>query len=796
MDAINVFLASSNELFKERVRFGDFIRQKDDEFEETKGIRVKLLKWEDFSSFYSRERKQEEYNSTIRTSKVFVALFRTKLGCYTKEECEVALQNKRIKVFYCFLPSKCVRPELLEFEQNSPSSVTVFNSLNEVFKEVEAYIKTLTDTLDKKNNVSENVIELGLNCNFTTGCLDAGDIIRHLSDVYEMDNVRIKLKEKFELEKIQLHLTIVNSNKNVQNIFEKLDQAVEHYSTHENPDLRLAIFVKNSKSQSGMHSNLFSDIEQKYEHYANKYTNYESLCLQLVFQLMDLIKVFGKATILNGNLFINNTKVVDMNQVSFVSQNNDFAKKRKQLNQNKNELKAQGKTDELLVRRAKLCNELDQLNIELFNFAHNLYESEKDHQGDDAFSEVRQAFYNGDIQQAKDKLRELTKYFSRYIEESLEIDKKLLMCINACKLEAKLELLDTSSSGRFEKAFSCYDKIIQELEQANKTNFLADIYYDYACLLDSQNEEKCINYFDKALRRYTSDTYINDKFYSNIILCHTKKGIFYWTKEMYSEAEEEFKAGFDIEKNFKSIDPEYVSACALLNNDYTLQLVEQVEHELNKPNWQSERLLSNLDKALEYYNKSLLLYNPSENPSECSDCIAAVYSNIGRLYWHKYRISKLSEHFNQSMKYLTDARKIRIKESLKNPIEMEPKLVFVLNNLAELYQTKGEYKWAILFYLRSKKLLERNKEYAPSSIIPRLAGVMARLAVSFAKIGKEVEAKNEMKHAIEMVKKCKEREQNENIKKSERVCEKRYHEILRKQKELDLILSENKRDAK
>ena len=43
---IKIFLASSEELADERIRFGDFIRTLDDTYEQ-RGFRIKLIKWED-----------------------------------------------------------------------------------------------------------------------------------------------------------------------------------------------------------------------------------------------------------------------------------------------------------------------------------------------------------------------------------------------------------------------------------------------------------------------------------------------------------------------------------------------------------------------------------------------------------------------------------------------------------------------------------------------------------------------------------------------------------------------------
>ena len=128
MRTIKIFLASSEELAEERIRFGDFIRQLDDTYEQ-RGFRIKLSKWEDLPSGDDGKPKQEEYNAKVRECDMFVSLFYTVAGKYTQEEYAVAKSvqaqrgNPTIYVYY---------RELKEGEKEDPS-LTEFKSrlLNE-----------------------------------------------------------------------------------------------------------------------------------------------------------------------------------------------------------------------------------------------------------------------------------------------------------------------------------------------------------------------------------------------------------------------------------------------------------------------------------------------------------------------------------------------------------------------------------------------------------------------------------------------------------------------------------------
>lgn len=91
---IKIFLASSDELAEERVRFGDFIRQLDDMYE-IRGYRIKLYKWEDLPSGDDGRPKQDEYNDKVRECDMFVGLFHTKAGKFTLEEYDTAKNTQK-----------------------------------------------------------------------------------------------------------------------------------------------------------------------------------------------------------------------------------------------------------------------------------------------------------------------------------------------------------------------------------------------------------------------------------------------------------------------------------------------------------------------------------------------------------------------------------------------------------------------------------------------------------------------------------------------------------------------------
>jgi len=95
MKTIKIFLASSDELAEERIRFGNFIRKLNDMYE-VRGYRIKLYMWEDLPSGDNGRPKQDEYNDKVRECDMFVGLFHTKAGKFTLEEYDTAKKTQEI----------------------------------------------------------------------------------------------------------------------------------------------------------------------------------------------------------------------------------------------------------------------------------------------------------------------------------------------------------------------------------------------------------------------------------------------------------------------------------------------------------------------------------------------------------------------------------------------------------------------------------------------------------------------------------------------------------------------------
>lgn len=130
---ITIFLASSEELENDRREFEIFINRENKELNE-KGIFLRLEIWEDFIDKMSKTRLQDEYNTAVINSDVFLSLFWTKVGKYSSEEFNKALmsfQDKGRPFVYTYFKNAPVNPKDLN-EEDANSKFRFLKELKEL----------------------------------------------------------------------------------------------------------------------------------------------------------------------------------------------------------------------------------------------------------------------------------------------------------------------------------------------------------------------------------------------------------------------------------------------------------------------------------------------------------------------------------------------------------------------------------------------------------------------------------------------------------------------------------------
>lgn len=87
-----IFIASSMALSEDRRAFRELIMEQNNAWHE-QGAFLQVVGWEHFLDAVSKTRLQDEYNKAIRDCDIFVLLFHSKVGKFSREEFEIALDQ-------------------------------------------------------------------------------------------------------------------------------------------------------------------------------------------------------------------------------------------------------------------------------------------------------------------------------------------------------------------------------------------------------------------------------------------------------------------------------------------------------------------------------------------------------------------------------------------------------------------------------------------------------------------------------------------------------------------------------
>lgn len=154
---VKIFLASSSELEDDRKEFEIFINRKNKEYVKA-GVFLELVIWEDFLDAMSATRLQDEYNKAVKECDIFVMLFWTKVGKYTREEFETAFgqfrETKKPRI-YTYFKGEPVDPGKLSREDSNS-----LHDFQDKLKELDHFRTRYKNIEDLKYQFGEQLVKL------------------------------------------------------------------------------------------------------------------------------------------------------------------------------------------------------------------------------------------------------------------------------------------------------------------------------------------------------------------------------------------------------------------------------------------------------------------------------------------------------------------------------------------------------------------------------------------------------------------------------------------------------------
>ncbi len=166
---IKIFLASSSELKNDRDAFGDFMMRLQKHYE-TRDYTFQLEKWEYLNPAYNNKRKQDEYNDIIRECDLFVVIFHTKIGEFTLEEFEVALEECRKRSLPLFIYFKDLQgrekpDDIKQFQNRIVTELKhfwgVYNNNDKLFLDFVLWLDSYLFDGNSELKANDNIVTLG-----------------------------------------------------------------------------------------------------------------------------------------------------------------------------------------------------------------------------------------------------------------------------------------------------------------------------------------------------------------------------------------------------------------------------------------------------------------------------------------------------------------------------------------------------------------------------------------------------------------------------------------------------------
>ena len=684
---IRIFLASSEELADERIRFGDFIRTLDDTYEQ-RGFRIKLIKWEDLPKGNDGRPTQETYNEYVRQCDLFVSLFYTKAGEFTLEEYNVAKQTQcelgkpTIYVFLRVLDKgEKEDKSLTDFKQNVLGNVKHYWTNYESSDTLQ--LKFVMDLLKIENKrledlkVENGIVNLGNipvahmdNLSFAAGNKEYQRMsqrlqelpeeiadARQLSDDHpEVGRYRDKLqklldeqnalkKELADQQTLLLDTAIRIAQTQGDEITDNMRRATEAF---EAGDVTKANEILDQAEQQG---------DRMYEEYLN------SKSLQQWRQ--SLHKTIDELLQQTSMVMADVTVPIEQR----IQKTHDLYRK----------------ADE---RAANTLYDKEQYDKLLFEYAVflNKYGKYKEAEGiylrQIALSEELYGNENTNTAISYNNIGGLYRRQGNY-SKALEYDFKALEILE--KVLGK-EHSDTATSynnigavydnqGNYAKALEFYFKALEIFEKvlgrkhpytAWSYNNIGFVYYrhgDYA---------KALEYYFKALEIREK---VLGKEHPNTALSYNNIGGVYYSQGDYDKALEYYFKALEIRENV--LGKEHPDTATSYNNIGAV--------------YDSQ---GDYDKALEYYFKALEIQEKvlgKEHPDT-----ALSYNNIGLVYKNQGDYDKALECY---FKALEIREKVLCKE--------HPNTATSYNNIGGVYDSQGDYDKALEYYFKALEILEK-----------------------------------------------------------------------------------------
>ncbi len=644
---IQVFLASSDELKADRNTFGNLIRKLDNIYEK-RGIRIRLVEWEDCDAAYNNVRKQDEYNVEVKASDMFLALFYKKAGRFTVEEFGVATKEfKRTGI----------KPKPYVYCRDLPEGELEFEELKEfkrrLFEEMGHYWSAYNneDSLQLHFVMQLQLVENNRLDNLT---VENGEIKLDDTTIVRMEHLRFAADNPD-------YQRMSNRLQELPSLIEKARLRVEKYP--DDQDL-----IDDLQKLLNENNQLQKDFDQQEQLLFDTTKRIATLQGETITDRMRrAIEAFERGDVREANIILDEAEHDASRNLASYRQSKALTEQKRQ-----NVIHS---IEELLLKASTLMADASIEINERIGRVHAIYS-----QADEMAQEIA---YD------KEKYADLLFDYADFLYDYGLYNDSETIWLQQISLVEKL-----------------HDK--ESIEAATSYNNIGLVYNDqddHGKALEYFFKALAIN--EKVLGTAHPSTATS---YNNIGLVYDNQGDYDKALEYYSKALAIYEEVFGTEHSFTATSYNNIGmvyhaqgndpkALEYLNKAY--QIVEKVlgvEHPNTASSYNNIGLVyhaqGDYGKALEYYSKALKIKNKvlgSEHPDT-----AESYNDIGVVYDEQYNYGKALEyHF----------KALAIREKVLG--SEHPDTAISYNNIGTVYWRQGDYDNTLKYYSKALAIFEK-----------------------------------------------------------------------------------------
>lgn len=356
MKTIRIFLASSKELKHERLIISELVSNINRTLS-NQGITLRLVKWEYLDSSMGAQHKQEDYNDYLVDCDMCFALFWTRFGMYTEIEFEKSLNELKSKgnirhLSVLFKESATKSEELRAFENRCTAEHHTLchtfeddDKLKKLFNtEVERYISENVridsekdDKIEAKSPIQTVRIFLSIDKTLEQERLELTDLVENLNHSLENRNANILMlawdnsandsndfNEEISKSDLCLNLYYTNFNNTTQ---AELESAYQALCEGKNPK-KIYVYFKDGDTVPEKLQEFRDSFPTKYGHFYCTFSNIDTLKADFLLQFMEYqSKNLGGSKMLevnNGKVTIDGKEYVDLKNVPFAGNNEEY----------------------------------------------------------------------------------------------------------------------------------------------------------------------------------------------------------------------------------------------------------------------------------------------------------------------------------------------------------------------------------------------------------------------------------------------------------------------------------------